>query len=469
MKFAQKPIVRIAIFCIATVIGVIIALAAPPEGYTVELMRFLGIFVWMIICMVFTVAPDWLVLLVALVACVLLKVNTFSTIFGQFAGSTVWNIIVLSAFVNSMASTGLFKRIALKILTFFKPTYNGQVLAIMTSSTALTPLVPGEISKLGIMSPMSCSVSRASGYADHSKPAAGLFTASFVPIYIGSLAFMSGTPTVYMLLGYIGDHAAKFTWVFWAGACILWFVIILVLFYFFITRYYKPAEDSEVASSEVTAKEQYEALGPISKGEKLSLVVLAVCLALWTTEAIHGISGLYVSIGAFAVVTIAGLFTNRDFGTRIPWLVVFLAGFILGILTLCSTTGFTNWVGGIITPILGPLASNIYIMVPIICISAYILRSFVVSQNTTTIIIYSAFAPIVLTAGGNPWFVVFCAYASTCVWNVKFTSVAYIQAEAFAGGFIEHKDVIPSSIAFMVINLIAMLASIPIWQLMGLA
>ena len=69
----------------------------------------------------------------------------------------------------------------------------------------------------------------------------------------------------------------------WLALAWPWGLVLLVLSYVFIQIFYAPKEDTTVSVEFV--KEQRAALGKMGRNEKITAVVLVLCLALWVTEA----------------------------------------------------------------------------------------------------------------------------------------------------------------------------------------
>ena len=89
----------------------------------------------------------------------------------------MWTVILMMIFATGIAKTGLIDRIAFNTLKFFPATYTGMVVAIMATSTILSPIVPNSYSKCAVLGPFAASVAKANNIEKGSKAAAGLFCA----------------------------------------------------------------------------------------------------------------------------------------------------------------------------------------------------------------------------------------------------------------------------------------------------
>ena len=73
------------------------------------------------------------------------------TIFSGFAGTTFWLIIGCMNLAAAVKKSGLLKRLTLLCLKYFKPTYGGQIIAIILVGTLISPLIPATVAKVAIM------------------------------------------------------------------------------------------------------------------------------------------------------------------------------------------------------------------------------------------------------------------------------------------------------------------------------
>lgn len=224
-------------FLISIAVGLCIALIPQPtELLTSSALIFLGVFIAMILIMIFRLLPDAIAVLLGLTMCYCFKVADFGTIFSGFASTTVWMVVALVGFATGIVNSGLIKRVAFYIMKRFKLSYNSQILAIMVTGVVLAPCIPNMLAKVAILAPFTVQISREFGFKQSSRGAAGLFSALLYPTNIFGLCFLSGSTMVYMLLGILNQN---FSWLAWTGATIMWGIVCLIGFYLFNISYYK--------------------------------------------------------------------------------------------------------------------------------------------------------------------------------------------------------------------------------------
>jgi len=193
---------KIMFIVLAILAAVIIGTLTPPKGLGHASMRFMGIFVGMLVLLVSQVIEDWIASIFVLAAMVIFNVDKIPAVFGQFGQSTIWLVIGVMAMAVGIGNSGLLKRISLKILTWFPSSYRGMVLAMMCSGLVLTPMISSVLGKANLMAPIASSVSEQAGLKERSRAALGIFFATFMTTYIVGNAFLSGSGNPGILLGF---------------------------------------------------------------------------------------------------------------------------------------------------------------------------------------------------------------------------------------------------------------------------
>lgn len=461
----KKTAVSVIKFLVAVLVGVLIAVVPQPSGaLTVQGLRFLGILIAMVLLMVFKVFPDPITVLMALTACIAFGVADVSTCFSGFTSSTVWMAVGLIGFATGIINSGLMKRIAYKIMGWFKPTYKGQITSIMVAGTILGPCMPNTQAKVAIMAPFSAEMCDILGFEKNSKGAAGLFSAMFYSCNHFGFCFLTGSTSAYLMMGLMPD--VSFSWLEWTGATIVWGIVCTVGYYFFNTRFYK-VQSNELPAG--FANDKLKEMGPMTGDEKFAAGVLIVGIIAWMTTSLTGLDSLVITMVLWFAMAAKGLFKAQEIQSRIPWTVILMMGGITGIATLFSTTGVSAWMQEAIAPFLSNLVPNVFMLVIVVTVITYILRYAVMSIMASTTIMFSVFAPLCASMGISPFVVVWTAYIAGNLWSTAFNNTNYILAEGMFQNKIGWKQAASSNYFYMIISLLGNLACIPVWQLMGLA
>lgn len=450
------------------IIAFIIAMISPPGELTVESMRFAGIFICMILWMVFDVFPDFVITLTGLSIMVVLKVCSFADAFSPFSGTSVWLVIGAFGLSAGVAKSGLLKRLSYMILKLFPESFQGQVLALFTTGLVISPLIPSLNAKAAILAPFSAQVSESMGYEKGSKGAKGLFAVVAIVTTVIGMAFFSGAVPVATLIGMMPeDQAMGMTWMSWFAGTWLWMIVVLVLCFLAIIVLYKPKGEA-AAVEKGLAKQQLEALGPMTTNEKITAVLLIAALLGWMLTAVTGINATLVSMIVLLLMFITGVMDGPDFKNKIAWSSVVFIGTIYTLASLLSKMGWSTYLAQVLSPILAPVVSNIWLLIPVICMVVYIMRTVVVSQTAAITIIYAIFGGICAEYGVHPFPILFTGYCATLVWHYAGNNVTFATCLAATNDkMVSFKDTFQMNVVYMVVNLIACMISIPVWMMLG--
>lgn len=456
-----------------TIIGLVIGALAlaiigflPPETEAMSraAWQYLGIFVFMLVAIISRALPDWASVLMAMALLVVFKVGAVKEVTAQFASSTVW--LCISVFIMSIGvnNSGIMKRLALWILTKFPGTYSGQVTAMMLAGVITTPIIPSSTAKTSIMAPLIGQVCDACDAKPGSKQSLGLWFANFMGTMQLGMGFMSGSVYVAIMLGFIGE---SLSWGRWFTLASVWYVVCIVLTYLFCRILCKPADNNAGGNVEFI-KEQFKALGKFTTKEKQCTLIILCALVLWLTQSVHGIDAGMIAILADVAFVACGLITGPEVGSKAMWTTTLFVGGVLSVAGMMSSLGINAWVAGILGPIFAPILSSPYIFVPVLCILTYILRYAVVSMSCSMAIMIAIFAPLLPQYGINLFVLVFVSWVSSTEWNAPYLNPVVTAMVKLTGGAIDDKTAQKGSYAFCIINLIAMTASVPLWQALGM-
>lgn len=447
--------------------AVLIGRATPPAGLNLNGMLFLGTFVCAVIWWVVDLFPDYVTGLLMVLSWVVLKIVPFATAFGAFAGENVWILIGALGMGVGAAESGLLNRISMWIMSKFPATFKGMTTAMYVAGTVISPLIPSVTAKVAIMAPAARAVGDKMGFEPESEGMGGLFASMFMSAGVIYPAFLSGSFLCYTVVGLMPkDVAANITWMSWFSATWIWLVVVWILGYFATQYLYKPKKELKMDADFV--KHELANMGSLSFSEKATAGVIGVALLLWMTERVHGISAAQVALAALCFMLIFKVFDRPQFRAKIGWDSICFIGSILCLASVFPVLKVDKWVAGTVGVYLVPLISNMYVFVVACAVLLYLLR-FAVPSMTATIGIFTIFfVPLAVAAHINPLLPAFVVLTSVNIWNVPYQSTTFLTALYASNKMIRHPQAIKMSVAYMVINIIGLLASVPMWKMIGM-
>lgn len=457
---------------IGAIVGIIAAVAisciTPPGNLTPEAMRAIGIFVGAIVFLSLDVLPNFVTTTLMCTAFALFKCVDFTVAFGEFSGTTFWLIIGVLGIGVAINKSGLIKRISLYALKLFPPTFNGITAALLGVGTVCQPLMPSTTAKMAIVAPLAMNLGETLGFEKRSKQLGGLFNAMYVGWSITGTVFISASFLGYLFMGNLpAEVQAQFTWSKWFIAMIPWALVVVIGNYFALTAIYKPKTQNKISKEHI--EQQIKALGPMSRDEKIVSVIMAIALVMWILENKIGVSACLTSLLCLMAMTIFGVFTPADFNTKMGWGLIIFIGGILNISKVIGALAISDWVGTIIQPLLGGLIEKPMLFTLVFVLAIYVIRYVMVNFSTLVILFTVILTPLAEAAGMSPWVVMMIAYCSVCIWVTKYQNSNMLAGWAVAGAddTLNFSNVMPGAYAHLVVNLVALLVSVPYWQMLG--
>lgn len=117
------------------------------------------------------VLPDFVVGLGLIVAWNLSRAGPAAASLSGFASPAWFLVIGVLALGAGIARSGVLQRLVLRLLVVFPSTFGGYVFALLLGGLLLTPLVPSNITRCGLVAPLALALAEAVGYPERSRPA----------------------------------------------------------------------------------------------------------------------------------------------------------------------------------------------------------------------------------------------------------------------------------------------------------
>ncbi|WP_022659686.1 SLC13 family permease [Desulfovibrio desulfuricans] len=459
--------IRLAGSVLSIILGIWVALQAPPEGLNEKTMIALGITVWAVGWWITEIVPEFVTGLMMCILWSAFKCVPFKTAFATFSTSGWWIMVGAFALGAVAGKTGLLKRISLWVLKLFPASFAGQVWGLIGSGTVIGPLIPSMNAKATLSSPIAMGISDELGIERKSNAANGLFGACYVGFILMGHMFMSGSFSHYVLVGMLPEAYRGVTWLQWLLWSLPYGVCVFLGMGLFIVTCYKPKEKVSLPAGYSTA--QLEKLGPMTRNEKLCMGVLIVTLLMWMTESLHKISAGEVSLMAMCTLMLLKVMDKNDFKTGIDWSSVVFVGSILNMASVIQSLKVDRWLGTELQPLLANVISEPALFIVTLVVVASLVKLVIVSLTSASAIFVLILPPIMIAHGMNPWIACMVTFAGSDIWYLSYMNSIYLCAHfGTQGKMARHGAMIKLSAAYTAICIVAFLISIPYWKMLGL-
>ncbi len=454
--------------CIAALVTLC---AIPPfEGLEVQAMRCLAILLFVILVMIFQVTTDFVASLMGFFLFYFLKVGeTTGACLSGFTTSTF--VLLLGAFGMGgvLAQCGSLAHLARAIVSKFPNTFKGRVSAMYVSGMLVSPFLSSGSAKGVIMSMITCPTAKNMGYKEGSNAAAGIFMAGWIPVGVLGVCFLSGCMSAPTLTGLVdAQFADSFSWVNWFLQALPFLVVTLIGCYFATIFMYKPkAEDMVEGFVAVETKEEVSKEKLNSK-QIISLIVLGAVVICWIFAKKIGLQDAWIALGGLIIMLLANCIDRKKGVNAVPWNVLVFSSWVLTVSALMNSTGLSNWITNAAGSLVAPLMSNLWIFIPVCCVVIYAVRMLVISQTLVTSVFFVLLSPLAAANGINPWIVGFIASVTICTWNTLPQSIPFLSAFGACDGYVPFAKCVKMSVFVMIWQIVALLACVPFWSMMGL-
>ena len=152
----------------------------------------------------------------------------------------------------------------------------------------------------------------------------------------------------------------------------------------------------------------------------------------------------------------------------VNWSFALLSGILTSMSDVFADTQLDKWLAGIATQLVGGLASAPVAFVAALTLLCYVL-SLVMRWQAAAPLLALSLAPVGLGAGIDPWIIGLIALMACNGFFFPYQSTTYLALyHGTNGRLFTHRQARPVAIAYGVVTLLALCASVPLWRAMGL-
>ena len=438
-----------------------------PEGLNRVAWLTAGVAILMTVWWITEAVPIYVTGFMPLVLFPLLEIFSIKTVSASYAHPLV--LLFLGGFIiaSAMESSGLHKRIALKILAL-SGTSPSKIIAGFMFTTAILSMWVSNTASTVMMLPIAMSVVTIfskNNIIKKNEFATPLLLAIAYSASIGGTATIIGTPTNIMLASILNDtynYSISFIDWFVIGLPIALFLLPIVWF-FLIKIIFKVSSEKSYALEKVLIDFSNK-IGKASKSEIVVAIIFFLTATLWIfRKALNNLFDLNLNDTTISILGAVMLFIiptgknkracNWETASKIPWGVLFLVGGGIALSSAFKSSGLANWIGSYSSYLYN---INIFILILISVLLIIFLTE--LNSNTATV---ATFTPIlIIFAIGletNPlFFVIPTTIAASCAFMLPIATPP--NAVIFGSGQLDIKDMVKAGIGLNLVS--AMVVSI---------
>jgi len=318
-----------------------------PQGFDERAMHGAALIIFAIGLYATGIIPEFLTAFAYFLVAMLFTVAPAGVVFSGFQSTAFW--LVFSGLIIGVGvrRTGLSEHLAQRITGRFTKSYATLVTGVVVLAVAMAFLMPSTMSRVIIMAPIIAALADRFGFGEGSNGRAGLIlamalgtwmpAAGILPAHVPNLVMVGAAETLYDISFTYGSYFFLHFPVLGILKSTVIVGLILIMF-----------PDKLLPAAEEPARE------PLSPEARKMVIILAVTLALWITDFVHGISPAWVSLGAglFCLLPGVGLIPPSSFDKDIKFATVIYVAGIISIGPMLVDTGMGEVLGRYILGVL---------------------------------------------------------------------------------------------------------------------
>lgn len=280
------------------------------------------------------IMPVHVTTLVMFLAAVVLHIAPPNVVFSGFHSTAVW--LVFGGIVISLAAqrSGLAARIVRTLITHLPPRYFGMAAGIAAAGMLLGFVMPAASGRAVLMAPLAVALAESLGFAENTRARWGIVLAAgwgttiplfgVLPSNVVNMAFAGASESIWHItFTYFSYTALNFP-VMGLGGIVLMAGLVTLLF-----------------GATPRKPEAQAGGGPLSGAERRLMTILALALALWVSDVLHGVSPGWVALGA-ALLCVApgiGVVSPNVMTNELNYSSWFFVAGVIGVGAIASHTG----------------------------------------------------------------------------------------------------------------------------------
>lgn len=389
----------------------------------------------------------------------------------NFNNVLIWLIVIAFMIARAFAKTGLGKRIALILLSWFGQSSLRIAYCLGIADFLIAPATPSNTARSAIISPIADSLAKVINKDDRKL---GQYLISSVSAMndASAVGFQTGFAGNLALVGIAASVAnINITFSHWALYLLMPAAVLLLTIPFILFKFINP-ETKHTPQAPAYAKQALLHLGPVSVAEWKLIAVFIGLIVMWVGgQSLHLHATTAAFIGLSALLILGVLNWDDVKSEKGAWDTLIWFAVLMGMASQLKALGFTTWVGhgvsNLISNHMGDASPTVILVVMMIF---YLITAYFFASGTAKVV---ALGPVIIGSlialGVNPLISILAVAGIT---NIGCNLTTYSHARnPLLMGYQYHNDKQWMSIGLIISGggaIIFMATGIIWWSILGL-
>lgn len=392
---------------IGIIVFIILLVMPTPSGLSVLGQKVLAVSILMIIFWMTEAIPIPITALLPILLFPLLGITGSKgqneiQLFTHYAYPTVYLVLGVGFLATAMEKWGLHRRMALSIVMKVGSKPNRIILGFILATTFVSMWM-SNTTATAMMLPVAISIIKTMDKEMSEGFKKALVLSIPYSATLGGLATIIGTTTNPTGVGIIQETlGVKIDFLEWLKIGMPFTIVMVPLMWIYMVKFYKIDKLDNINVE--TVKKEYEALGPMNKGEKLTSAIFVVSVLLWVTRSLWEDLVPFVTdetiAAAIAIATMVlpvdykkGVYvlSGKEAIQKAPLDTMLLLGGSMAMGNAFTDAGCAEWVANNLTSLSG--------MHQIVIVIAVGLITAIITEVTTNAVVVASFLPVLAGIG----------------------------------------------------------------------
>lgn len=428
---------------------------------------FVGVVSASLVLWMFSLVPDLLPALLAMLLCMLLGLAPPEVVLSGFSSDAFLLTVSVLGLGVVVTSSGLTYRYALWLVKRLPPNTFWYQIALFVSGLLFTPIVPSIAGRAAMTGPILGSMIR-SVDADTARRSSGmLYFAGLDSTSFLTAAFLTSTPANLIIFGMLpAQEQQAFQFIHWAFAASAATAILIALYFVISGLYFRTYTRTQIDMHRIDA--EIARIGSVSAREWLALLSISALALGIMTSSIHKAPIAFVIFTIFFVLLYLNVLTREDFVKKIDWSFLFLLAGLIGILKTMSYLGLDKVLTESLSWLGDYMISDFETFILLLSL-VILLARLSLPINSVVLLFSAALIPVAHGNGVSPWLIgfVILMMSETSLFPYQSPHIALFRDAAQADAGYRDRDFFVFHFMLIAAKLIAIYASIPFWQRIG--
>ncbi|MEO8408996.1 MAG: DASS family sodium-coupled anion symporter [Propionivibrio sp.] len=402
---------------VAGPVVMLMLLALPtPEGLSPKAWKLVALAAWMVTWWMFEAAPVPVTALLPIPMMPLLGIADEKAVAANYGHPLIFLFLGGFLIAAAMQRWGLHRRIALSIVKRVGTSPGGIIGGFMLATAFLSMWISNTATAVMMYAVGISVIDFVSEHADNAALARRFGVALMLGIAysasIGGVGTLIGTPPNTLLASYLADnYGIRIDFGTWMLLGVPLVLVLLPVTWLLLCKVIFPTRGLRLGGAHELIEEELKALGAISKGERIVMVVFVATALMWIARTwVVDLTGLSISDTTIALVAATLLFAlpasiekgqftvEWDAAKNVPWGVLLLFGGGLALAGAFSSTGLAQSIGKAV----GALQGADFALIVLVTITTIIFLTELTSNTATTATFLPILGAVAVGLGASP-------------------------------------------------------------------